>query len=72
MDAWRSLSRDQKKEYNERAKKIRINGVNLFVREHIAEAKARIIAEVKARTKRSGTQSVPNEYPVCGQPVPKE
>ena len=35
MLAWKNLTNEQKAEYNERAKKISLHGVNLFMREYL-------------------------------------
>ena len=35
MQAWKNLTSEQKNAYNERAEKLRIEGVNLFIREYM-------------------------------------
>ncbi|MCD6131919.1 MAG: hypothetical protein J7J61_07450 [Candidatus Hydrothermae bacterium] len=35
MAEWKNLTDEEKKQYNERAKKYRIEGVNLFMREYM-------------------------------------
>jgi hypothetical protein len=41
MAAWKALPRDEKKRYNEMARKKRMNGTNLFVKEFMQGEKPR-------------------------------